>query len=153
MQDYIAFIANCIIFCDEFTRHGNKKNRNLIRVNIAFEVKLLIMFILLENLKYTFASQVGYLFFKGFYRDVTGGKIRFEQLLKKMFTAAGMNPTLDPIINLRNEIIHSGMSLLPFQQKYNIYVSCHNIFREYFLRLVGYNGEYLLADDDIPKNM
>jgi hypothetical protein len=45
------------------------------------------------------------------------------------------------------------MSLLPFQQKYNIYVSCHNIFREYFLRLVGYNGEYLLADDDIPKNM
>lgn len=284
MKDYIAFIANCIIFCDEFTRQGQREIRNLIRLNIdvfsieihqippfyesvtgahkgqfnhttnliirdlvksdfqraqelvrditellsfvtcsdvvnfgykyyspritsviaqtnlswpilkrrtgnirsylegvwpqyrrlrnrrklnvvldyytsseksgqPIEIQLIIMFVLLENLKHTFALERGYPFINGYFRNVTGRAKTFEQLLKEMLSAVGMQPNLTNIIRLRNEIIHSGISVLPFNDKYNMYIACQNLFREYFLRLLNYRGEYLLADEDLPRVM
>lgn len=109
------------------------------------------MFVLLENLKHTFAIERGYPFTRGHFRDASGRTKSFEKLLKEMFNVVGMYPDLTKIIKLRNETIHSGMSTLNMNEKEEIYINSHNLFREYFLRLLNYKGEYLLIDKDLPS--
>jgi hypothetical protein len=111
------------------------------------------MFVLLENLKHTFALQNGYHFINNYFYDARGHRKTFKQLLKEMLNAVSMDPNLTNIINLRNEIIHSGISILTFDAKYNMYIACQNLFREYFLRLLNYRGEYFLVDEDLPRVM
>jgi len=48
------------------------------------------------------------------------------------------------ITNLRNEIIHFGLSRKPYTSLRKNYDFCHDIVREYLLRLLGYKGEYLI---------
>jgi len=113
------------------------------------ELKLVVLFVLLENLKHTFAVQQGYPFIKGSFRNQgatsskPGGQKSFKCLMNEMFAAVSMSPDVSRIIKLRNELIHSGILVLSFQEKKDIYEFCQDLIREYLLRLLDYKGEYL----------
>jgi len=113
-------------------------------LSLPLELKLATMFVLFENLKATFASERGYRFEKGYYRKPSGQRWTFELLLKEMFCKVGMNPSLDEIIDLRNEIIHSGISQMSYDEQYRIYGKCQDIAREYLLRLLDFSGSFFL---------
>ena len=140
----------------------NKRSRKLAEViemlTIAelpvqpLEIKLAQIFIVMENLKSTFARKSGMPFCEGFFRDHRypskplrkRPKIRFEELLTRMFKDVGMKPSLRRVINLRNEIIHFGLSRKPYSSLRRDYDYCHDVVREYLLRLLRYEGDYLL---------
>jgi hypothetical protein len=111
------------------------------------ECKLIFAFILLENLKYTFATSKLIPYVKGFFRKGPGAKDKtysFKELLECMFRDVGMpTASLKQIITLRNELIHSGLSRNSLQQNWTIYEEIHDLLREYLLRLLGYHGNYL----------
>ncbi|BCV50601.1 hypothetical protein [Shewanella algae] len=110
--------------------------------NLQVELKLATLFILLENLKSSYAKSSGYKYKDGFYWSVDNKKYFFQSLLLEMFKAVGMDVNLKKIKNLRNEIIHSGLSQLPYDEQLAIYANCRDIVTEYILRLVGYKGEF-----------
>jgi hypothetical protein len=125
---------------------------------IAIEIKLAIVFILLENLKHTFALVKGYPYIDGYFR-IMGATSRgdhtksFKELLNEMLGEVGMSPSIDGIIKIRNAIIHSGLSNIPFGQRFEIYIACQNIVREYLLRLLNFKGRYKLCEEDNYKTM
>ncbi|MFH1061946.1 MAG: hypothetical protein V1747_03555 [Candidatus Omnitrophota bacterium] len=133
--------------------------------NLPIEARLVFMFVLLENLKHTYACHIGYpIFNNNFYPSGTtlammrrrSGRPQhkgFKTLLTEMFGNVGMNPSLTDIIDLRNEIIHSGVSRLSFDDRFQKYVSCQNLFREYFLRLLDYFGKFKLCEEDVYRTM
>ena len=47
-------------------------------------------------------------------------------------------------MSLGNEIIHSGVSELSFEEQEEIYGECQDIAREYLLRSWGYSGDFQL---------
>jgi len=112
------------------------------------ELLLVVSFVLLENLKHSFALQQGYPYIGGYFRPhgATASKLGkakgFKELLEQMFKQVGMTPALQSIIDLRNEIIHSGISSLSRSAQTTIYDNCQDIVREYLLRLLGYTGQY-----------
>lgn len=114
----------------------------------AIELGSVTTFVLMENLKHTYAKEKGYPFIKGYFRRHGASKKKpgatksFAGLLEEMFAAVGMKPSLQKAIKLRNEIIHSGISILNYKEQWAIYESCQDILREYILRLLGYRGEY-----------
>jgi hypothetical protein len=113
--------------------------------SLPLELKLATMFILLENLKSTFADEQGYPFHDGYYRKASGKVWSFKALLSDMFKKVGMpSPNLSAIVDLRNEIIHSGISQTSFEHQRDIYDNCQDLMREYLLRLLGYTGDFLL---------
>ncbi len=113
--------------------------------SLPLELKLATMFILLENLKSTFANEQGYAFKDGYYRKASGKPWSFKALLFDMFKVVGMSfPNLSAIVTLRNEIIHSGISQTSHDHQEEIYDSCQDHIREYFLRLLGYTGDFRL---------
>lgn len=118
---------------------------------LPLEVRLGQIFIVLENLKSTYARFSKIPFVEGSYREISNPpkpnpikerKLFFEELLKRMFKSAGMTVRLRRIIKLRNEIIHFGLSRKPYESLRKNYDFCHDIVREYLLRLLGYKGEY-----------
>jgi len=137
--------------------HSLKVSRKL---NIAFqyfvwsqlneqpiELSLVTTFVLYENLKHTFAIQQGYPFIREFFRPhgATTPNTRtkgFKELLREMFNTVGMVPNLDGIISLRNELVHSGISNLNLHEYIDIYSDCHDILREYLLKVLKYKGPY-----------
>ena len=116
------------------------------------EVKLAQIFVVLENLKSTYAKSQKIPFHSGFYRKISSPpkelkkepRYSFNELLTKMFFDVGMKPSLKKILNLRNEIIHFGLSRKPYRSLRKDYDFCHDIVREYLLRFLGYEGNYLL---------
>lgn len=111
-------------------------------IAMPMELELLSIFVLFENLKSTYASTKGYSYNRGCYRSSNGDKLSFRFLLEEMFHSAGMAPDLTDLVKVRNEIIHSGISQLPFDEQQSIYSSLRDIAREYFIRLLGYSGKY-----------
>jgi len=114
---------------------------------LPFQLKLASMFILFENLKATYAVASRYPYINGFYCKTDGIRWSFKALLEEMFGVVGMSPDLANIVALRNEIIHSGISQLPFSQQAEIYSQLRDISREYFVRLLGYRGPYFNYSD------
>jgi len=109
------------------------------------ELKLATMFILLENLKSTYADEQGYSFKDGYYRKASGKTWSFKTLLLDMFKQINMpSPDLSAIVDLRNDIIHSGISQTSREHQQEIYGTCQDLIREYFLRLLGYTGSFRL---------
>lgn len=108
--------------------------------NLQIELKLATLFILLENLKSSYAKSKGYEYKRGFYWSVNNEKYNFQTLLLEMFNSASMEVSLTRIKNLRNEIIHSGLSHLSFDEQFLIYANSRDIITEYILRLIGYKG-------------
>jgi len=117
------------------------------------EIRLAQIFIILENLKGTYARARGYPFVKGrFRRASTPSKTdpnkerpwSFEKLLAEMLNDVKMKPRLHRVIQLRNEIIHFGLSRKPYESLIKHYDSCQDIVREYLLRFLRYDGFYLV---------
>lgn len=116
------------------------------------EVKLAIMFMLLENLKSTYAHSKGILFYKNYFRIISAScpvkpgktppKYDFIELLTEMLGVIGMGYDLTKIIDLRNDIFHSAISERPFEEQREIYEDCQDLVREYLLRLLGYHGGF-----------
>ncbi|RJX32576.1 MAG: hypothetical protein C4531_06345 [Desulfurivibrio sp.] len=115
------------------------------------EVKLAQVFIILENLKGTFARSNNIPFAKGFFRGISfppkanpakEKPLGFEQLLKNMLGEVGMKPSLRRVVGLRNEIIHFGLSRKTYESLFKHYETCQDLIREYLLRLLGYHGRY-----------
>lgn len=115
---------------------------------MPMELKLATMFILFENLKSTHAREKGYRFENNFYQRPEGGRWSFKGLLSDMFKSVDMSPELAQIVDLRNEIIHSGISQLTLEQQQNIYISLFDLSVEYFMRLLGFTGQYFLYSDN-----
>lgn len=111
------------------------------------ECKLLFSFVLLENLKDSYARSKKILYAKGYFRKTAnpkGPKYSFEELLTKMLKEVRMRKGLKRVISLRNEIIHSGLSRKTHKQQWATYERVHDLLREYLLRLIEYKGEYLI---------
>lgn len=107
------------------------------------EIKLATIFITIENLKYTYAKDKGYFFDNFFYRDDSKKeRLGFEKLLIEMFQDCSMTPDLSNVITLRNDIIHSCLSSMSFEEQGRILSLCKELVKEYFLRLIGYSGDY-----------
>jgi hypothetical protein len=115
---------------------------------LAIEVKLASLFILLENLKYTYAHQAVYPFINGFFRQIgattasPGSKVSFETLITKMLSVFGMNRDMAQIVRLRNELIHSGLIAIDVNDRLALFEEIQDIIREYILRLLRFQGEY-----------
>lgn len=115
------------------------------------ELQLLTIFVTLENLKSTFAKAKRIPYVKSYFRKPSkpgtnpkkAARYNFEELLEVMFREVGMRTGLKRIIKLRNDIIHSAISEIPQSSQDKIYDKCHEIIREYLLRLLGYRGEFM----------
>jgi hypothetical protein len=108
------------------------------------EVSIVLLFVALENLKHTYAVSVGYRFVGGVFREQNGKtKINFESMCGRLFDSVGMNPNLAPLVSLRNDVIHSGLTGLTPQAQQSHKAELSDLIREYILRLIGYNGSYM----------
>jgi hypothetical protein len=107
------------------------------------ELQLVVTFVLLENLKSTYARERGIPFKKGKFRkpDEHQKEYPFQALLEAMLLEVEMSPDLSKIVTLRNEIIHSGITQLDTNERIKIWGFAQDIVREYLLRLLGYKGE------------
>lgn len=117
------------------------------RQNQPIECRLIFAFVLLENLKDTYAREKGIPYIKGFFRKQpkpNGERYSFEELLHLMFREVRMRRGLKRVIKLRNDIIHSGLSRKSHHQSWSMYEKVHDLLREYILRLLGYHGTYLV---------
>ncbi len=121
--------------------------------NLPLEVKLGQIFIILENLKSTYAKYCGIPFINGFYREISTPpknnpnkekRLSFENLLSQMLKDVNIKVGLKRIVRLRNEIIHFGLSRKPYLSLNNNYDFCHDVVREYLLKTLGYHGNYLI---------
>lgn len=118
------------------------------REDTPLELQLAIQFVVLEQLKHSFAISNGYVFIAPFFH--VPGTVRpsnvtrrgFQALLQTMFATLGMNPALANIIDLRNEILHSGLSGRPFPELVAMKGDVIAIVREYLLRLLQYKGRF-----------
>lgn len=117
-------------------------------LNQPSEIRLLLLFTTLEGLKDTYAKELGLPYIDGFYRKASkkqgkkGETYKFEELLKIMMKSAGMYKGLKQIVELRNEIIHSGLSRKSHSQQWKMYERIQDIIREYLIRLLGYEGNF-----------
>ncbi len=114
------------------------------RQNQPTECKLIFAFVLLENLKHTYARAKQIKYVKGNFRKPNGKVYYFKELLEIMFEEVSMHPDLQSVKNLRNEIIHSGLSQEPYHQQAAMYENIQDLLREYILRLLGFHGTYLV---------
>lgn len=112
---------------------------------LPLELKLATTFILLENLKASYAAE-NYTFKNGWYRDQQGNQLKFNPLVKGMFQKVDM-PVSTTWSTLRNDIIHSGLCELSPEDMYNQYSLCRDAITEYLLRLLRYQGEFFLYSD------
>jgi hypothetical protein len=119
--------------------------------SLPLEIRLVSVFIALENLKDTYAKSKGIPYCKGFYRKISlppkpnpskEPKYSFEELLSLMLKETGIKKGLRRIISLRNDLIHSGISRRPHKSKLKTFENCHEIIRKYILILLGYKGSY-----------
>jgi hypothetical protein len=123
------------------------------REGTPLELKLAILFIVLEQLKHSFAVSNGYVFIRprshvpGTATPTRGSGRGFEALLREMFAAAGMAPALSTVVELRNEILHSGLSDRPFRELATIRGDTLMLIREYLLRLLGYSGVFFTGQE------
>jgi hypothetical protein len=118
------------------------------RGDTPLELQLAIQFVVLEQLKHSFAISNGYVFIAPFFHvpgTVKPSKASgrgFQALLQAMFGSLGMTPDLGDIVDLRNEILHSGLSARPFSELVAMKGNVIAIVREYLLRLLQYNGRF-----------
>lgn len=115
------------------------------------EVRMLLGFVALENLKSTYAREAGYKFVKSAWRRIsTPPKSNpakepiagFEDLLREMMMAVKMKRSLKRIVQLRNQIVHNGVSPRPIQSQIKGYFDTQDLAREYLLRLLGFKGTF-----------
>ena len=122
----------------------------LIETNsLPIEAKLALSFVLLENLKSSYAHSKNIPYINNFFRkgpnpNKKSATYGFSELLKMMLNEVGMTNDLSMVKKTRNEIIHSGLTELPYDEAHKLYDEIHDLIREYLLRLLDYRGEYLI---------
>lgn len=52
---------------------------------------------------------------------------------------------LQPLVDLRNEVLHTGVASLSIQQQKAQYHAANDLIREYLLRLLGFKGDFLVS--------
>ena len=119
----------------------------LIETNdLPLEAKLALSFVLLENLKSTYAESKDIPYINGRFRKERTKESKpygFKELLEMMLKEIGMTNDLSVVTKTRNKIIHSGLTQLPYDKAQKLHDDIHDLNREYILRLLGYRGEYL----------
>lgn len=112
------------------------------------EMKAILSFVALENLKHTFGKEKGIPFIAGYFRKPNrsgkghGEAWHFKDLVKQMLIEVGMTYDLTAAYALRNDLIHSGLSSETHDRQRALYEDVHDLIREYLLRLLGYRGNY-----------
>ena len=113
------------------------------RPGLPMECRLVFLSVLLENMKQTYGTQLKFAFKDGKYVDPeTKKKIDFRVMMSRMFRAEGMTPSLQPLVNLRNEVLHTGVASMTIQQQKAQYDAATDLIREYLLRLLGFKGTF-----------
>ena len=117
--------------------------------NLPTEAKLALSFVLLENLKSSFAHSKNIPYIKNYFRKgiIPNSKsetYKFKELLEMMFNEVGITKDLSQVTKTRNEIIHSGLTQLTQDKAIELHDNIHDLCREYLLKLLGYRGDYLL---------
>ena len=124
--------------------------------HLPVEVEMLMSFVTLECLKSTYAKQAGYRFVAPAWRKMSippkanpknEPKAGFEKLLHEMMKAVKMRKSLKRIVQLRNHIIHNGISPRPLKSQIKGCFDSKEIIREYLLRLLGFKGRYSRFND------
>ena len=109
----------------------------------TIESKLVFSFVTLESLKHSFATVKGYPFIKNYFRKTNNEAFNFTELLEQMFNEVGMVFSNKKMVkDLRNEIIHSGVSQFDFNYNFKIFVETQNLIREYLIKLLGYSKNF-----------
>jgi hypothetical protein len=114
---------------------------------LAEEVKIGLACIAFENLRDSWARADGYPHLGGFFREKhataanMGATVGIQRHLKEMFSAVGMTSDPKRIVDTRNEVIHTG--LYGNLGNSDIHEFLETALREYFLRLVGYKGDFM----------
>ncbi len=115
------------------------------------EMKLLIMFTVLESLKYTYAKERKIPYIKGYFRKISSPPkpnpkkeppYSFEELLTEMFREQKIRKGLKRIVRLRNDIFHSGLASRPSRSLFKTSRECNELIRIYLLKILGYKGAY-----------
>ncbi|RMA56327.1 hypothetical protein C8C96_4744 [Acidovorax sp. 100] len=113
------------------------------RPGLPMECKLVFLSVLLENLKHTYGTQQHYAFRSGKFIDpATNASLSFKVMMTRMFGAEGMAPSLKPLVDLRNEVLHTGVASLTHAQQKLQYDAATDLIREYLLRLLGFKGNF-----------
>jgi hypothetical protein len=118
------------------------------RMSQPTEIRLLILFVTLENIKDTYARGQNIPYIKGFFRKQpinpgkSGAKYSFEDLLLEALQSVRMRKGLKQVISLRNEIIHSGLSRKSHSRQMIMFERVQDLVREYIFRLLGYRGDF-----------
>lgn len=113
------------------------------RPGLPMECKLVFLSVLLENLKHTYGTHLQYAIKGGKFVDpVTKARLGFQDMMNLMFSAVGMAPGLQPLVDLRNEVLHTGVASLTHAQQKLQYDAATDLIREYLLRLLGFKGNF-----------
>lgn len=129
-----------------------------IMAGLAEEVKISLACIAFENLRDNWARDSGYPHLGGFFRAKgateakKGQTVGFRKHLEKMLSEVGMvdAPLLAKrIVDTRNEVLHTG--LYGNLKNDEIHQFLETTLREYFLRLVGYRGNFSPYVGGSPK--
>ena len=113
------------------------------RPGLPMECKLVFLSVLLENLKHTYGTHLQYAIKGGKFVDpVTKARLGFQDMMNLMFSAVGMTPGLQPLVDLRNEVLHTGVASLTHAQQKLQYDAATDLIREYLLRLLGFKGNF-----------
>ena len=116
------------------------------RPGLPMECKLVFLSVLLENLKHTYGTHQQYAFRSGKFIDpATNASLSFKVMMTRMFGAEGMAPSLKPLVDLRNEVLHTGVASLTHAQQKLQYDAATDLIREYLLRLLGFRGTFLVS--------
>lgn len=116
------------------------------RPGLPMECRLVFLSVLLENMKQTYGTQLQFAFKGGKFVDpVTNSRLGFQDIMNRMFGAEGMTPSLQPLVDLRNEVLHTGVATLTLQQQKAQYDAANDLIREYLLRLLGFKGDFLVS--------
>jgi hypothetical protein len=108
----------------------------------VLELRLLCVFVALEGLKHTYGVTAGLPTKNKRFLDSKGNYLSFEKLLRVMMKDVGMRRGVKRIVDLRNDLIHSSISSLPFRSQWARYEASMQLSQEYLLRLLGYKGFY-----------
>ncbi|MGZ7126099.1 hypothetical protein ACXWOB_09560, partial [Streptococcus pyogenes] len=77
-----------------------------------------------------------------FVDPVTKARLGFQDMMNLMFSAVGMAPGLQPLVDLRNEVLHTGVASQTHAQQKLQYDAATDLIREYLLRLLGFKGNF-----------
>jgi len=120
-------------------------------INQTIEVRMILIYIALENLKFTFLRELNFVNKGGKYfrANPSGSRIGrkyksygFKEILNLMFRSVGMKRDIAGVIELRNELIHTGLMRNTVDRKFSLYSNIHDLAREYLLRLLQFKGHF-----------